>query len=231
MGTFAQQLRRSTSGAAMVEFALAAPLLLTTGLWGVESANQAIVQMRVSQIAILVADNASRVGEESLLGEVRLYESDLNDTFFGAGIQMGRNMDLYEHGRVILSSLEVVPDTSDQQYIHWQRCKGKLAHTSSYGAEGDGLATSIDGMGPPGEEIIAFEGEAVMFVEVRYKYQPLVGPIFTHADELTATSAFNVRNNRDLTQVYQRDPDNPDPVSDCGTYDAFPSLTSDGGAG
>ena len=209
----------------MVEFALAAPLLLTTGLWGVESANQAVVQMRVSQIAILVADNASRVGEESLLGEVKLYESDINDTFLGAGIQMGSNMDLYEHGRVILSSLEVVPDTDGQQYIHWQRCKGKLDHVSRYGDVGDGLTTPIAGMGPPGEEIIAFEGEAVMFVEVRYKYQPLVGSIFTHADELTATAAFNVRNNRDLTQIYQRDPDNPDPVSDCSTYDDFPPQT------
>ena len=231
MAKLTRRLCRSTSGAAMVEFALAAPLLLTTGLWGVESANQAIVQMRVSQIAILIADNASRVGEESLLGEVRLYESDINDTFYGAGIQMGTNMDLFENGRVILSSLEVVPDTEDQQYIHWQRCKGKKVHTSSYGVAGDGTSTTINGMGPSGEEIIAFKGEAVMFVEVAYDYQPLVGSIFTHASEIKATSAFNVRNNRDLAQVYQRDPDNPDTVSDCTTYDAFPPITFDGGGG
>ena len=70
---------RDTVATAMTEFALAAPLLMTAGLWGVESANQAIVQMRVNQIAVLIADNAARVGDNSLLGEAKVYESDIND--------------------------------------------------------------------------------------------------------------------------------------------------------
>lgn len=213
------RLRRSTSGAALTEFALAAPLLMTAGLWGVESAHQAVMQMRVSQVAVLVADNASRVGENSLLGETKLFETDVNDVIYGAHVQAGHGFDLYENGRVILSSLEVVPGTDDQQYIHWQRCKGELMHSSSYGHEGDGLLSGIPGMGPPGEEIIAFDGEAVMFVEVVYEYQPLISAAFTHADRLSATAAFNVRDNRDLTQVYQRDTGNPDTVADCNVYD------------
>lgn len=219
------RLTRSTCGAAVTEFALAAPLVLTAGLWGVETAHQAVVQMRISQVAVLVADNASRVGEMSLLGETMLYESDINDVLHGAHVQTGASFDLYSHGRVILSSLEVVPDTEDQQYIHWQRCKGKLVRGSSYGDEGDGLASGIDGMGPPGEEIIAFKGEAVMFVEVVYEYQPLISEMFTHADIITAKAAFNVRDNRDLTQVYQRDEMDPDPVADCNVYDGVAALT------
>jgi hypothetical protein len=213
------RLARSVSGAAVTEFALAAPLLMMAGLWGVESAHRAVMQMRLSQVAILVADNASRVGENSLLGETKLYESDINDVLYGAHVQAGRNFDLYTHGRVILSSLEVVPDTEDQQYIHWQRCKGEMAHPSSYGEEGDGLAQGIAGMGPPGEEIIAFKGEAVMFVEVAYEYQPLISTAFTHAETLHATAAFNVRDNRDLTQVYQRDPAQPTPRATCDLYE------------
>lgn len=217
------RLRRSTAGAALTEFALAAPLVMTAGLWGVESAHRAVVQMRISQIAVLVADNASRVGENSLLGETRLYETDLNDVLYGAHVQAG-NFDLYKHGRVILSSLEVVPGTDDQQYIHWQRCKGELVHTSSYGHAGDGLMSAIPGMGPPGEEIIAFDGEAVMFVEVVYDYQPLISQAFTHADKITATAAFNVRDNRDLSQVYQHDSGNPDATADCNVYDGVATL-------
>ena len=216
-----RRLRHSASGAAVTEFALAAPLVLTAGLWGVETAHQAIVQMRISQVAVLVADNASRVGETSLLGETVLYESDLNDVLHGAHVQTGSAFDLYSHGRVILSSLEVVPDTEDQQYIHWQRCKGELAVTSTYGEEGDGLAMGIDGMGPAGEEIIAFKGEAVMFVEVVYDYQPLISKLFTHADRITATAAFNVRDNRDLTQIYQRDETDADPVADCELFEGI----------
>ncbi len=214
-----RRLRQSTSGAAALEFALAAPLLLGAGLMGVETAHQAVTQMRVSQIAVLLADNGSRVGENSLLGESKLYESDLNDVIHGAHVQAGDAFDLYEHGRVIISSLEVMPDTDDQQYIHWQRCKGKLHRVSSYGDEGDGEYDGIPGMGPPGEEVIAFKGEAVIFVEVQYEYQPLVSASLTRAETLSATAAFNVRANRDLTQVYQRDESDPDDIASCDVYD------------
>lgn len=222
MKDFGNRLRalvRATTGAAATEFALSAPLLLTAGLWGVEAANQAITQMRISQIAVLVADNASRVGENSLLGEVKLYESDINDVLYGAKIQGGGNLDLYRHGRVILSSLEVVPDSAEEhQYIHWQRCMGVKRHASSYGNEGDGQNGGLAGMGPTGEEIIAFRDEAVMFVEVAYDYQPLISDMFTHATVVTATAAFNVRNNRDLSEVHQRDPDDPDRVARCANF-------------
>lgn len=211
-------LAKNKSGAALTEFALAAPILLTGGLWGVETAHTAMSQMRVSQVATLIADNASRVGETSLLGEVKLYESDINDVLYGAQLQTGGNFDLYGNGRVILSSLEVVPGTEDQQYIHWQRCMGTMQHESTYGDEGDGLASNFPGMGPPGEEILAFEDEAVMFVEVVYTYQPIVSDMFANVEQLSATSAFNVRDNRDLSKIHQRDEAAPDPVAKCNVY-------------
>lgn len=217
-----RQLRRllgDITATAMTEFALAAPLLMTAGLWGVESANQAIVQMRVNQIAVLIADNAARVGENSLLGEAKVYESDINDVLYGAHVQGGESFGFYKNGRVILSSLEVVPDTEDQQYIHWQRCMGELAHNSTYGHEGDGLATPLVGMGPIGEEIVAFDDEAVMFVEVAYVYQPLIANTFASARTMTATAAFNVRENRDLSELYQRDASDPDPVAGCDRFE------------
>ena len=212
---------RDTAATAMTEFALAAPLLMTAGLWGVESANQAIVQMRVNQIAVLIADNAARVGENSLLGEAKVYESDINDVLYGAHVQGGENFGFYENGRVILSSLEVVPDSEDQQYIHWQRCMGKLDHASTYGHAGDGLATPLAGMGPIGEEIVAFDDEAVMFVEVAYVYQPMIADMFTSARTMTATAAFNVRENRDLAEIYQRDETDPDPVAECDRFEGI----------
>jgi hypothetical protein len=218
---FLGTLRRHRSGVALTEFALAAPVLMTAGLWGVETANQAIVQMRVNQIAVLVADNAARIGDTSLLGKAQIYESDINDVLYGAHVQGGGNFDFYKHGRVILSSLEVVPDSEDQQYIHWQRCMGELHHNSSYGHAGDGLDGSLAGMGPPGEEIVAFDEEAVMFVEVAYVYQPLISSAFTRAGTMTATAAFNVRENRDLSQIYQRDPASPDTIADCDSYEGI----------
>ena len=215
---FIVALARSSSGAALVEFALALPLLLTAGLWGAEVAHKAIMQMRISQIAVLVADNASRIGENSLLGETKLYEADIDDVLLGAEVQGGSAFGLYDRGRVILSSLEVVPDTEDRQYIHWQRCMGRRHHLSRFGITGDGLHSNMPGMGPPGEEIQAVSGEAVMFVEVVYEYEPLFSNVFVKTTELSATAAFNVRQNRDLSQIYQRDPDKPDPIAACDEF-------------
>jgi hypothetical protein len=216
-----RRLLADCSGTALTEFALAAPLLMTAGLWGVESANQAIVQMRINQIAVLIADNSSRIGENSLLGAAKIYESDINDVLYGVHVQGGAGIDFYDHGRVILSSLEVVPGTTSDQYIHWQRCMGMLRHSSGYGVTGDGLYNHFPGMGPAGEEIVAFDGEAVMFVEVVYQYQPLIAGTFAAATEMKATASFNVRENRDLTQIYQRDASNPDEVADCNRHDGI----------
>jgi hypothetical protein len=217
--TAAAALGRCTAGAALTEFALSLPLLLTAGLWGAEVAHKAVMQMRLSQVAVLVADNASRVGENSLLGKTKLYEADIDDVLIGAQLQGGKAFGLYDRGRVILSSLEVVPDTENRQYIHWQRCLGKRHDASSYGIAGDGLKGAFPGMGPLGEEIQAVNGEAVMFVEVVYEYEPLFAKLFVKSTRLTATAAFNVRQNRDLSQIYQRDPGNPDPVASCDEFD------------
>lgn len=222
---FAKRLGRANSGVAMLEFALSLPLLFVAGLWGVEVANQAMVQMQVSQLAEHIADNASRIGDTSTLEDRKIYESDIDDLFMGANIQGGSRLDFFDHGRVILSSLEVVPGTDDQQYIHWQRCKGSKKWNSSYGNAGDGLNSTIPGMGPKGEEVMAFGNEAVMFVEVAYDYQPLINMAFANHGTMHAIASFNVRDSRDLSQIYQRDPANPDPVADCSKFDSY-STTS-----
>ena len=94
----------------------------------------------------------------------------------------------------------------------------KKNHLSSYGLEGDGLSGGLAGMGPAGKEVWAFPDEAVVFVEVAYDYQSLVGPRFGMAGEIVSTASFTVRDDRDLTQIYQRDPSAPDPVASCDTY-------------
>src|SRR3990167_1290106 len=72
-------LVRNRSGVAAVELALGAPLVLTLGLWGAELGNLAITHMRVSQLAMQLADNGSRIGDESMLENLKIYESDIND--------------------------------------------------------------------------------------------------------------------------------------------------------
>lgn len=220
MGT--KSLRRllgSGSGIAATEFALVLPFLMGAGLMGLEVANRALVQMQVSQLAAQLADNAARIGDTSTLEDRKIYETDINDLLQGAAIQGGKRINLYNHGRVIISSLEVVPGTEARQYIHWQRCYGVKNHASSYGEEGDGAGGGLAGMGPPSAMVTSFKDEAVIFVEVAYDYQSLVGTTLGFADQVSAISSFPVRDDRDLTQIYQRDPANPAPVAACDKFD------------
>ena len=213
------RLAASRSGVAATEFALALPFLLGSGLMGLEMANRAIVSMQINQLAAQIADNGSRIGDTSTLENRKIYEADIDDLLRGARVQSGDHVDLYEHGRVIISSLEVVPGTDDQQYIHWQRCAGKKHHISSYGLEGDGATAGIAGMGPAGHEVWAFKDDAVIFVEISYDYQSIIGPRFGMGGTITSTASFTVRDDRDLTQIYQRNPDAPDAVEACDKYD------------
>jgi len=208
---------RDKRGVALIEFAFTLPILMGVGMYGAETGNMAIVNMRVSQAALMVADNASRVGEDTVLNQKRIYESDITEMLLGADLLAGDFMDLYGNGRVIVSSLEVNADGG--QWIHWQRCKGEKVYDSSYGEQGDGATgTSFAGMGPSGEEIIAVDGEAVIFVEIAYDYQPLISDVFANVDTLYATAAFNVRDDRDLTQIYKRTA--TEHVESCDNYDS-----------
>ena len=199
-------LRRDSSGLAMIEFAFAAPILLTLGLGGMEMANMAATHMRISQVAMQLADNASRIGDRNVLAAERVFESDINDLLIGADIQVGSGLDLYENGRIIISSLERNDDGG--QWIHWQRCMGKLREDSSYGPAGTGrTGTGFVGMGIDGNELTASEDGAVMHVEVIYTYSPVIGTMFAEQFiddlEIRSEAAFTVRGTRDLSQVFQ----------------------------
>jgi hypothetical protein len=160
-----------------------------------EYANLASAHMRVSQIAMTVADNSARV-------EPAIDEADIYEIFAGAEL-LGEKLDFEANGRIILSSLQHngLTDGDEGQMINWQRCFGDLAMPSQYGVEGAGrTGDSLGaGMGPVGTEIFAAPSTAVMFVEVVYNYQQLIpGDLFSR--EIRYETAFNVRS-RDLFNI------------------------------
>ena len=72
-----RRIARSRSGLAMTEFALAAPLLLTAGLYGTEVAWLALTHLKISQTAMHIADNASRIGDTSTLQDRKINRFNL----------------------------------------------------------------------------------------------------------------------------------------------------------
>jgi len=205
-------LRADTSGMAMIEFAYALPLLMVLGGYGVEMTNLATVNQRISQSALALADNMSRVGLESALSQVQIRESDVNDSFIGLIKQTGP-LNLTSRGRVILSSLE--QNSSGGQWIHWQRCIGTKNVSSSYGAAGTGATgTAFVGMGSASARITAPPNSAVMFVEIVYDYQALFGTMFIPPRTIRYEASFVVRDDRDLVG----------PVGGDGVYNPNPAA-------
>ncbi|MCF8709315.1 TadE/TadG family type IV pilus assembly protein [Rhizorhapis sp. SPR117] len=193
---FTTSLGACRSGVAMVEFALCLPFVVTFAMSGVELTNFTTTKMRMSQIALHVADNASRIGTGTLLSSKQISEAQINDLLTGAGLQAGQ-LDLYTNGRVILTSLEPVanPNTTSEFKIRWQRCRGAKNWPSSYGDQGD---TDLDGITANGQLITAPDDGAVMFVEVSYTYQPLVTSVFVPKTEIVEIGAMTVRDARDM---------------------------------
>jgi Flp pilus assembly protein TadG len=227
----ADRLRRDRSGLALMEFALGLPLVLSLALYGVETANLALANLRVSQIALNLADNASRVGIASTLNTVQLREVDMNDVLQASRIQ-GAKINLSKYGRVIVSSLE---NPSGTQRIHWQRCFGLMKganYDSSYGTtkitdgtdgttanQGTDVSTGMGtdaGMGDSGARVTSPLNSGVMFVEVNYQYQPIAPNWLTGPKRLHYIASFIVRDSRDFTQIY-----NPSPTAVKSTCDKY----------
>lgn len=192
----AKLLLHNRDALALTEFAFSLPFMIVLGFGGVETANYAVTHMRISQVAVSLADNASRFKEEYNGNVPVLREYDINQGFRGAEKQAG-GLDMDANGRMILSSLQY-NETTKKQYIHWQRCSGKAKFNSSYGKEGDVVAS---GMGPTGRKISTESGYAIMFAEVYYNYQPLALGSFIPAKPIHKIAAMYVRDDRDLTQV------------------------------
>lgn len=210
-------LRADTSGLAMVEFAITLPVLLIVGLSGIEVANFAIANLRVSQIAMQTADNAARV-------RISIDESDVNEVMIGAQT-VGAGINFGPNARVILSDLEPKTTGTAGQWIRWQRCYGAKNVASSYGvpkdSSGNTLTTGNEttkpsdqtksvptdgtnntpttGMGAAGNQVQSAASTAVMFVEVFYDYQPIVANRILGTRTLHYTAAYNVRQRTDQT--------------------------------
>lgn len=211
-----RDLRDDADGVSIVEFALILPVLIVIGFWGVETANFAVANLRVSQIAALTADNAGRV-------RTSIDESDVNELMTGAKL-VGTGIDFAARGRIILSDLEQNTSDATKQWIRWQRCSGAKNVTSSYGVPKkstgtaitdateatapvsmadsvttNGVSTTNGGMGPSGNQVAAAASTAVMFVEVVYDYKPLVTDKFLGTRTIRSVSAFNVRQRTNQT--------------------------------
>lgn len=221
INSFKLRLRDDCRGLALIEFAYAMPVVFAVGMYGIEVSNLAQTNLRVSQIALTLADNASRVGVSSDLSVQQLREVDINDILQGVRLQ-SEGLDLLANGRITLSSLE--QNAQGGQWIRWQRCIGLkqgAEYDSHYGKTDDGkTGTTFLGMGETGAKAIAPPNSAVMFVEINYDHQPLFSnDLLGGPSRIRYTASFIARDRRDLTGTTGLF--NPAPVAPQATCDKY----------
>ncbi len=197
---FLSRLAAARGGIAITEFAIILPFLMILGTGGLEAANYIMTWRRVSDLTSMVADNASRLGAQSVLNEQPISERDINSVFTGARLQ-SNSLDIPRNGRIILSSLERNADGG--QWVRWQRCFGGHTHAPQYGLEGAGESgTAFQGMGEAGSRVVSEAGSAVMFVEFAYRYEPLFPfASIVAGEDIVEMASFNIRGGRDLDTV------------------------------
>jgi len=194
-------LRKDSRAVSTVEFALILPLFIGLGLTGIELAYMSTVNMQVSQTAISLADNASRLGQtDNSSVTPTVTETDIDSIMSGA-MRQGESFDLEGNGRIILSSLEF-DETTGLQYIHWQRCQGDLDRDSFYGDDGDnnGLGSvEIEGVGLNDNLIKAANGSAVMVAEIYYEHNGILKGTFGETAQFREEAIFAIRDDRYLS--------------------------------
>ena len=229
----AGRLHRDRSGLALMEFAFTLPLVIGLGMYSIETANLALVNLRISQIALNLADNASRVGLNTGATE-QLREVDMNDVLQAARYQ-GRSINLTTQGRITVSSLENVQQSYDAapvQRIHWQRCIGLNSGTTyaslypvaasagSDATQANAGTAYPNGVGDPGgAKVNAPSNAGLIYVEVNYSYNPIVsGWLLTGSQRIHYIASFLVRDNRDFSRMF-----NPSPTSTPSTCNNYTS--------
>ena len=211
------RLKHCQSGLAMVELSISLPFFLGLTIGGVEIANYASIIMQLNQISLHTADAAARIGTRTGYGDRTISEALIKDVFAGP-MREGTRIDLggthsyvdritrrqatRGNGLIILSSFEEVSNFSaarPRYRIRWQRCAGDSNHyRPDYGSP-DTLRNAL-GIGPQNRQVTPPLDGAIMFVEVKYHFRPMIVNGFTRLTDHTISQVASmvVRDKRDL---------------------------------
>ena len=226
-----RRLWKDERGTEIIAFAITLPVLLLMGLGGLETARYGMACLRVSQIAMTAADNAGRVRDQISEADInelmtgakfvgkgidianhgRIILTDLEPRTNGTAGQWirwqrcaGVKPVTSTYGTPKTSSGTIITDATEMY-----RSDGTTASAApsaqATSTPSNGTADTPAGMGPdtaPKLQIAASTGTAVMFVEVSYDYQPVVGSRWISETTVSAVRSFNVRQRTDQVLRY-----------------------------
>lgn len=187
-------LFRDTRAVSALEFALVLPLFLGFALTAMETANYIMANNRVQRVASMTADLIAQSGT----GQVGISEAQIYDIFSALDLT-ARPFDLRRHGRIVMTGVKGTDSDNDgtvENRILWQRFDGAFVTPPRAGcAQTNPLATL-----PRGRK--ALKDEVLFYVQVSYRYQPIIGLVpfgaLSLPTSLDRTALFRARN-KDFT--------------------------------
>ena len=182
---------RADDGMAMVEFALALPMLLGLIFGALEMSNYIIANNTVQRLATASADMLSQTGVDT----ISTTESQIYDMFYALDVS-AKPLDMRKNGRIILTVIEGVTsggvvknDFADDVYSQ-QFDGGYVAAAPLLGCHST-VSAPIYGRTLP-------LGEIMVHAQVSYQYQPLLPgaqllSYFSVPKDITRTAVFRMR--------------------------------------
>lgn len=160
------RFRRNSKGAAAVEMALIAPVIISLILGSTELALYLVAHQKISRAASTISNLMTQMDEG-------ISESQISDLML-AFDEVSKPLDFSTNGKAIVSAIigiGVDGAAPDSYTVAWQRCYGNSATslTSIFGVEGDDVTTS----NLPAQTITT-TSQIMVSTEVSYVYTPLL---------------------------------------------------------
>ncbi|MFM2371920.1 MAG: hypothetical protein RIS85_1642, partial [Pseudomonadota bacterium] len=93
-----RQLHCNIAGISTTEFAVVVPVFMTLGMYGTEISWMTIAEMQASQVAISLADNASRLGQTDNSGVTPTISDESVQNVLTGALLEGQTMNMEQDG-------------------------------------------------------------------------------------------------------------------------------------
>ncbi len=164
-GTNLRSLKSDQKGIALIEFALAAPVLAALLLACTDLAVYLVAHQRVSRAAYTMSNLMTQMDQG-------LTESQVNDMMLALD-QVSQPFNIGQDGVATITAIvgEGVDGSPPNAYsVAWQRCYGPNPSSSNYGSDGAVVAA-----GDIPSNTIVTTSQILVITEVEYDFVPIVG--------------------------------------------------------
>ena len=183
-------------------------------MFGLETANLTLTSLRVSQAALNLSDNASRMGQAIANSTSRtVYESDVNQMLTGLGLQAG-DIEILERGRVILSSWSATVMVASGSTGSGARGRPIISPTMVPKTPGQPALPLLEWAKPGMRSRHQTEPQSCLS-KIIYEHEPLFGDLFYQNKIIRHEAVFNIRDNRNLGAGVVAD---GEPAATCNLY-------------